>query len=67
MPEVVICAVARTPVGRYRGSLADRSAVELGIHVVKGLLARAEIDPASVQHLKLTFFYVPHSLQLDPC
>ena len=47
MPEVVICAVARTPVGRYRGSLADRSAVELGIHVVKGLLARAEIDPAS--------------------
>ncbi len=47
MPEVVICAVARTPVGRYRGALADRSAVELGIHVVKGLLARAEIDPAS--------------------
>ena len=47
MPEVVICAVARTPVGRYRGSLADRSAVELGIHVVKGLLARAEIDPSS--------------------
>lgn len=47
MPEVVICAVARTPVGRYRGALSDRSAVELGIHVVKGLLARAEIDPAS--------------------
>ena len=47
MPEVVICAVARTPVGRYRGALADRSAVELGIHAVKGLLARAEIDPAS--------------------
>ena len=47
MPEVVICAVARTPVGRYRGALADRSAVELGIHAVKGLLARAEINPAS--------------------
>ena len=47
MPEVVICAVARTPVGRYRGALADRSAVELGIHAVKGLLARAGIDPAS--------------------
>jgi len=47
MPEVVICAVARTPVGRYRGALANRSAVELGIHAVKGLLARAEIDPAS--------------------
>ena len=47
MSDVVICAVARTPVGRYRGALADRSAVELGVHAVKGLLARANIDPAS--------------------
>tara|TARA_Y100001968_G_scaffold324539_1_gene364119 strand:- start:6639 stop:7778 length:1140 start_codon:yes stop_codon:yes gene_type:complete len=47
MSEVVICAVARTPVGRYRGALSDRSAVELGIHAVKGLLERANIDPAS--------------------
>jgi len=45
--DVVICAVARTPVGRYRGSLSDRSAVELGIHAVKGLLARAKINPES--------------------
>ena len=47
MSDVVICAVARTPVGRYRGALADRSAVELGVHAVKGLLARVGIDPAS--------------------
>ena len=47
MSDVVICAVARTPIGRYRGALADRSAVELGIHAVKGLLARANIDPTS--------------------
>ncbi len=47
MKVPVICAVARTPVGKYRGALSDRSAVELGIHVVKGLLERAEIDPAS--------------------
>jgi acetyl-CoA C-acetyltransferase len=47
MAEVVICAVARTPFARYRGALSDRSAVELGIHVVKGLLARADIDPES--------------------
>ena len=47
MADVVICAVARTPVGRYRGSLSDRSAVELGIHAVKGLLARANINPES--------------------
>ena len=47
MPEVVICAVARTPVGRYRGALSDRSAVELGIHVVTGLLQRAGIEQGS--------------------
>ena len=47
MSDVVICAVARTPVGRYRGALAECSAVELGIHAVKGLLARVGIDPVS--------------------
>ncbi len=47
MVEVVICAVARTPVGRYRGALSDRSSIELGIHAVKGLLERLNIDPAS--------------------
>ena len=47
MVEVVICAVARTPVGRYRGSLANQSAVELGIHAVKGLLERLGIDPTT--------------------
>ena len=47
MAEVVICAVARTPFARYRGALSDRSAVELGIHAVRGLLARAGIEAAS--------------------
>ena len=47
MAEVVICAVARTPFARYRGALSNRSAVELGIHAVKGLLGRVDIDPES--------------------
>ena len=47
MTEVVICAVARTPVGKYRGALSNRSAVDLGIHAVKGLLNRVNIDPSS--------------------
>ncbi|MDP6324287.1 MAG: thiolase family protein [Candidatus Thalassarchaeaceae archaeon] len=47
MVEVVICAVARTPVGRYRGALANQTAVELGIHAVRGLLERVNIDPTS--------------------
>ncbi|MEE2759477.1 MAG: thiolase family protein [Candidatus Thermoplasmatota archaeon] len=47
MSQVVICAVARTPIGRYRGALAEHSAVELGIHAVKGLLERLNINPGS--------------------
>jgi len=47
MSEVVICAVARTPVGRYRGSLAENSAIGLGILTVKELLRRADINPSS--------------------
>ena len=47
MNEVVICGVARTPVGKYRGALANKSAVDLGVHAVKGLLERVGIDPTS--------------------
>tara|TARA_X000001036_G_scaffold190154_1_gene179233 strand:- start:6004 stop:7143 length:1140 start_codon:yes stop_codon:yes gene_type:complete len=47
MTEVVICGVARTPVGKYRGALASQSAVDLGVHAVQGLLERVGIDPTS--------------------
>jgi len=45
MPAPVICAYARTPVGKFRGSLSDYSAVDLGILAVKEVLERAGIDP----------------------
>lgn len=45
--DVVICAVARTPVGRFRGALREYSAVELGVLAVKELLRRAGIEPES--------------------
>jgi len=47
VPEPVICAYARTPIGKYRGSLSGYSATELGAMAVEELLKRAEIDPAS--------------------
>ena len=47
MAEPVICAVARTPVGKFRGALSGYSAVELGVLAVNELLRRADIDPAS--------------------
>ena len=45
MPVPVICAYARTPVGKFRGSLSDYSAVDLGILAVKELLERSGINP----------------------
>ena len=47
MPVPVICAYARTPIGKYRGSLSGYSATELGSMAVEELLRRAGIDPAS--------------------
>ena len=46
MPVPVICAYARTPVGKFRGSLAKFSAVELGILAVRELCVRSGIDPS---------------------
>ena len=45
MRTPVICAVARTPVGRYRGVFSDMSAVELGIYAIKGLLENVGLEP----------------------
>ena len=47
MSRVVICGVARTPIGKFRGSLSNLSAVELGVNAVKELLNRCKIDPSS--------------------
>lgn len=47
MARVAICGVARTPIGKFRGSLSGLTAVELGIRSVKELLNRCNIDPSS--------------------
>ncbi|SVA17181.1 uncharacterized protein METZ01_LOCUS70035 [marine metagenome] len=47
MPQAVICAYARTPFGKYHGSLSGYSATELGAMAVRELLERAGIDPDS--------------------
>jgi acetyl-CoA acyltransferase len=46
--SVVIVAAARTPVGRFRGSLADVRADHLGAHLIKELIGRAGLTPAQV-------------------
>jgi acetyl-CoA C-acetyltransferase len=47
LPRVAICAVARTPIGKFMGTLSTFSAVELGILSVKELCDRMQIDAAS--------------------
>ena len=46
-PQAVICAVARTPIGKFMGAFASMKAVDLGVLAVKEVLARADIDPSA--------------------
>ncbi|MGE5175149.1 MAG: thiolase family protein [Hyphomicrobiales bacterium] len=51
MERVAIVASARTPIGKFLGSFADVSAVELGTAVTRALLARAGFAPEDVDLL----------------
>ncbi len=44
---MVVTHALRTPIGRFLGTLADLSAADLGVAVVRALLERAGIDPAA--------------------
>ena len=46
-PKVAICAVARTPIGKFMGSLSGFTAVELGVLAVQEVCRRAGLDPSS--------------------
>ncbi|HET6342029.1 MAG TPA: thiolase family protein [Gemmatimonadota bacterium] len=48
-----LCAPVRTPIGRFGGALADRTAADLGAHAAGASLGRAGLDPAAVD---LTIF-----------
>jgi acetyl-CoA acyltransferase len=48
MSSVVIVAAARTPIGRFRGSLADVRADHLGAHLIKELVDRAGLTSAQI-------------------
>jgi acetyl-CoA C-acetyltransferase len=49
--EPVICAGARTPIGRFGGGLAALPPVELGGRAVAAALERAGADPGAVEHV----------------
>lgn len=43
MRDVFVVAAARTPIGRFGGSLKDFSAIDLGAHAMKAALERSQI------------------------
>lgn len=45
--RAVICGVARTPIGRFMGTLASLSAVDMGVAAVKELCQRVGLEPSS--------------------
>ncbi|MCX7681998.1 MAG: acetyl-CoA C-acetyltransferase [Anaerolineae bacterium] len=49
--EAVIVSAVRTPIGKFQGTLASFSASDLGALVIKEAIARAGIDPASVDEV----------------
>lgn len=48
MSEVYIVSAVRTPIGKFGGSLVDLSPVDLGAHVMKAALERANVNPADL-------------------
>jgi acetyl-CoA C-acetyltransferase len=50
-PEVVIVSAARTPIGRFQGTLSAIPAVELGGIAIKAAVERAGIDGALVEEV----------------
>jgi len=51
MEDVVIVAAGRTAIGKFGGSLSKIPATELGAQVIKQMLAKTGIDPASVSEV----------------
>ena len=48
MESVFIASAARTPIGKFGGSLAQFSAADLGVFAVKAALERSGVEPAAV-------------------
>jgi acetyl-CoA acyltransferase len=49
LSDVFIVGAARTPIGRFRGSLASVRADHLGAHLIQALVERAGIGPVDVE------------------
>jgi 3-oxoadipyl-CoA thiolase len=51
MPEAVLVDALRTPIGNLGGSLATIRPDDLGAHVIKAIVERNHLDPASIEEV----------------
>ncbi|MDQ2969538.1 MAG: thiolase family protein [Acidobacteriota bacterium] len=51
MTDIVILDGVRTPMAEFNGSFSDVSAIDLGAHVAREVLARTGTDPAEIDHV----------------
>ncbi len=51
MKEVVIVSVARTPIGTFNGTLASKTATELGSLVIRTAMEKIKLDPSTVDEV----------------
>jgi acetyl-CoA acetyltransferase family protein len=49
--DLVLVDGVRTPMAEYNGAFAQTSAIELGAHAARALLARTGVEPAAVDHV----------------
>ncbi len=49
-PDIVLLEGVRTGLGAFGGSLKELSATDLGVVAAQGALARAQVDPAWIDH-----------------
>ena len=53
MPDAVVAAAYRTPIGRYAGALKDVRPDDLAAHVLRETVERSGIDPELVEDVIL--------------
>jgi acetyl-CoA C-acetyltransferase len=51
MGEAVILSAARTPIGKFQGSLSSVPATQLGAIAVRAAVERAGIDPGDIEEV----------------
>ena len=55
LPDVYIVDALRTPIGRHGGALASVRPDDLAAHVIRSLVERTGVDPASIEDVLLGY------------